>query len=116
MLIPIKGYSTGPVVEVRFRCPSCRQRGLFESLAQNLLINTDTGQVVAGQGCCPDSACRTHIFFVRDQNTSQLVITYPPERLDFDATNLPPTVIAAFEEAIACHASNCYVAAGIMVR
>jgi hypothetical protein len=44
------------------------------------------------------------------------MITYPPERLDFDATNLPPAVLAAFEEVIACHAAGCYVPAGIMVR
>ena len=80
------------------------------------MINTDTGPVLAGQGRCPDRACMTHIFFIWDHDAGQLAITYPPEQLDFDATNLPPTVIAAFEEAIACHASSCYVAAGIMVR
>ncbi len=69
-----------------------------------------------GQRECPDGECRTHVFFVVEQSTNQLVVSYPPERLDFDATNLPSAVLTALEEAIACHAAGCYVAAGIMVR
>jgi len=44
------------------------------------------------------------------------MISYPPERIDFDATNIPASVLKALEEAIACHASNCFIAAAIMVR
>lgn len=116
MLFSVRGEGAQGAVEVRLRCPSCRQRGIFKLLGQDLLINTPTGQYQTGQRECPDIDCRTHVFFVLDRNTSQIVVSYPPERLDFDATNLPPTVLAAFEEAIACHAAGCYTAAGIMVR
>ncbi|MEN3285198.1 MAG: hypothetical protein V7607_6338 [Solirubrobacteraceae bacterium] len=42
--------------------------------------------------------------------------SYPPETIDFDASDIPGRVVAAFEEAIKCHARQCYVAAAIMVR
>jgi hypothetical protein len=45
-----------------------------------------------------------------------LIEAYPPEVIDFDTTNVPPNVVAALEEAIICHANECYVAAAIMVR
>jgi hypothetical protein len=46
----------------------------------------------------------------------QLIASYPAERIDFDATNLPSSVRAALEEAITCHANQCFVASAIMVR
>lgn len=45
-----------------------------------------------------------------------LVASYPPELLDFDATNIPAKVTEAMQEAIQCHANQCYTAAAIMVR
>jgi HEPN domain-containing protein len=47
---------------------------------------------------------------------NQLVLSFPPVRIDFDATNIPASVVTAFEEAITCHANNCFVASAIMVR
>src|SRR5947209_13691268 len=41
---------------------------------------------------------------------------YPAERIDFDPGNVPDAVLAALEEAVACHANRCYVAASMMVR
>jgi Domain of unknown function (DUF4145) len=116
VLFSVGGQSNSGFVEVRLRCPSCRQRGIFRPFGQDVLINNDAGQYVTGQRECPATDCRTHVFFVLDTTTSQMIASYPPERLDFDATSLPPTVLAAFEEAIACHAAGCYVASGIMVR
>ncbi|WP_428274400.1 DUF4145 domain-containing protein [Candidatus Palauibacter sp.] len=45
-----------------------------------------------------------------------MLVTYPPETIDFDATDLPDGVRSALEEAIKCHANAAYVAAAIMVR
>jgi hypothetical protein len=45
-----------------------------------------------------------------------VVDTYPPQRIDFDATGIPPKVVRALAEAITCHAVQCYTAAAIMVR
>jgi hypothetical protein len=36
--------------------------------------------------------------------------------LDFDSTDIPEPVRNAFEEAIACHSQQCFVAAAMMVR
>ncbi|HEV2233966.1 MAG TPA: DUF4145 domain-containing protein [Terriglobia bacterium] len=47
---------------------------------------------------------------------NQLITSYPALRIDFDATNIPAAVVEAFEEAITCHADDCFVAAAIMVR
>jgi hypothetical protein len=41
---------------------------------------------------------------------------FPPETIDFDATNVPAAVQSALEEAIKCHAQLCFVASAIMVR
>jgi len=45
-----------------------------------------------------------------------VAISYPPEQLDFDSTNIPAAVRKAFEEAIECHSQQCFVASAIMVR
>jgi hypothetical protein len=37
-------------------------------------------------------------------------------RIDFDKTNIPTKVLSALEEAITCHANQCYVASAIMIR
>ena len=42
--------------------------------------------------------------------------TYPAEVIDFDATNLPPKILASLEEAIRCHAAKCYRASALMIR
>lgn len=46
----------------------------------------------------------------------KLAVSYPAELIDFDPTNIPATVLSAFEEAIKCHAQSCFVASAIMVR
>jgi hypothetical protein len=42
--------------------------------------------------------------------------SYPAERIDFDASELPEPVQGPLEEAIECHAHECYPAAAVMVR
>lgn len=51
-----------------------------------------------------------------DGNTNKLATSYPPERLDFDSTNIPASIEKAFGEAITCHANECFIACAIMVR
>jgi hypothetical protein len=71
-------------------------------------------RVQLGQRVCPNQECRAHVFIARDKD--KLIVSYPAERIDFDATNVPAAVVGALEEAIACHANQCFVAAAIMVR
>ncbi|HUN57561.1 MAG TPA: DUF4145 domain-containing protein, partial [Candidatus Binataceae bacterium] len=66
---------------------------------------------------CPNPSCRALIFFVWGiAGPPSLLASYPPERLDFDATNIPTSITKALEEAITCHANECFIASAIMVR
>jgi hypothetical protein len=71
---------------------------------------------MTGQRLCPNQSCKALIFFVWDMSNNKLVTSYPPERLDFDSTNIPASITKALEEAITCHANECFIAAAIMVR
>jgi hypothetical protein len=112
----VKAINFSPLMSgartVSLRCPGCRQQGTFEGLANND-VQLDN-QTIAGQRRCPNPTCRSQVFVVL--RGGALLASYPAERLDFDATNLPPGIVSAIEEAVTCHAAECYVAAGIMVR
>jgi hypothetical protein len=103
---------------VSIRCPACKQRVTLEGLTNAHDVVTPVpgfGQpVLFGQRRCPNPSCHKHIFVIVD--AGNVAATYPPERLDFDSTDIPATVKNAFEEAIACHSVECFVAAAIMVR
>jgi hypothetical protein len=105
--------NTGTIIKMR--CPVCHQRGTFEPFTQfDTYIGPDG--VVVGIRRCPDPACASLVFFAYRDSPAGLAISYPPERIDFDATNIPASVLKALEEAITCHAGNCFIAAAIMVR
>ncbi len=88
---------------------------MFEMVGQDQSLSRSTSKrPVAGQRRCPDPECHAHLFFVHSDG--KLLVTYPPETIDFDATDLPDGVRSALEEAIKCHANAAYVAAAIMVR
>jgi Domain of unknown function (DUF4145) len=108
----------GVGVRVSLRCPACRQIGTFESTVPDMrdLVLQSVPTLYFGQRSCPNHACRAHIFFVYDLQKQEVVVSYPPERIDFDTTVIPKPIVAALEEAIICHANQCFVAAAIMVR
>ena len=104
---------------VSLRCPGCRQIGTFDAFLPNdaQSQNQITGRpCVAGLRLCPNPSCKELIFFVWDRAGPKLLASYPPERLDFDAANIPASITKALEEAITCHATECFVASAIMVR
>lgn len=103
-------------VPLPLRCPACRQNGTFERIGDDMQISGAAGIYRVGHRRCPNPACHTHIFVTYDPNTNALIATYPPEVIDFDSTNVPTPVVEALEEAIKCHANECYIAAAIMVR
>jgi hypothetical protein len=103
------------VVVVKIRCPVCKQRGTFETVSNDLSFTTPENLgSIAGLRRCPDPACHSLVFFVFAGG--KVLESFPPEVLDFDATNIPAAVQSAFEEAIKCHSQNCFVASAIMVR
>lgn len=94
------------------RCPFCREIGILNKAT--LHDGRATGGLRFGPRRCPKPECRSLVFVIHDG--AKVVASYPPSRLDFDSTNVPAAVAKALEEAIACHASECYIAAAIMVR
>ena len=111
------GIGTSPL---NVRCPVCRQQGTFEGMhaqgtnVQDIVLTSAQPQWVLGIRRCPNSACYAAIFVVHCRG--KLVESFPAETIDFDSTNIPAGIMGAFEEAIKCHASQCFVAAAIMVR
>lgn len=120
MILNAASVSVSGPSGVSARCPNCRQLGTFEPVitpqqpAYDISVSSANPPCVVGHRRCPNPSCRTHLFVILRNN--QLVLSYPPVRIDFDATNIPASVVTAFEEAITCHANNCFVASAIMVR
>src|SRR4051794_14064999 len=112
MIIPVNMPDTIPSVHtvITVRCPACRRMGTFAPPPElsDLRVHLDSGEIyLMGQRRCPNPECRAHLFFVAEavaiqvnRAGVQLLATYPAERVDFDATNLPTPVLAALEEAI----------------
>jgi hypothetical protein len=102
---------------VSLRCPGSRQIGTFDGVMQ-FDAHNQTGSRMhrAGVRQCPNPSCRALVFFIWDVSDKKLVGSYPPERLDFDPTNIPASITKALEEAITCHANECFIAGAIMVR
>lgn len=123
MIFQVDGIaSTDASFVVNLRCPRCKHNGTFERVVQHDLTSSRSmtdrpnspESLLFGQRRCPDPKCHSHIFFVAVRG--QLATSYPVETIDFDSTNLPRSVVTALEEAVRCHASQCYTAAAIMVR
>ena len=101
------------------RCPTCLHRGTL-SVVTEQDANLATGEqpnpriLLFGYRTCPNPECQQIIFVVIEGR--DIVVSFPPERIDFDASNLPPAVLATLEEAVTSHSNRCYVAAGMIVR
>jgi hypothetical protein len=112
----LSGPNQQPAVSIR--CPACKQYGTLDLLinVNDYVVSVSGGptQVMFGQRRCPNPACHNHVFVVIQGG--KVFLAYPPERLDFDSTNISAKVKNAFEEAIACHSQQCFVASAIMVR
>lgn len=97
------------------RCPTCRQQGTFENIGvQDVFLPNAQPPTYLGIRRCPNNVCQAAIFVVYRSGT--LVESFPAETIDFDSTNIPTAVVGSFEEAIKCHANQCFIAAAIMVR
>jgi Domain of unknown function (DUF4145) len=102
--------------KVRLRCPFCRHLGTLDQVTPNDCgtVGKDAN-IYFGIRRCPNLDCLALIFVI--YNHSLIPITsYPAARLDFDATNIPAAVSKSMEEAVACHAAECFIASAIMVR
>lgn len=105
---------------INVRCPHCHHYGaLTRPLSHNdvgsFLKQGNFLQYVLGIRKCPNPLCESQIFFVTDAFHTVLQ-TWPQETIPFDSSNIPKRVLTAFEEAIKCHSSACYIASAIMIR
>lgn len=100
----------GPKISVR--CPACGHNGTFENLLIDL--KDQTTLFWFGQRRCPNSKCMTHIFYI--QKPDGQIFTYPQETIGFDKEGIPDRVLSAFEEAVKCHSTSCFIASAIMIR
>jgi hypothetical protein len=117
MILKLDNWSASQNAErINLRCPACRREATFDSLGFNdVWAHANSRNLKTGQRICGNPKCRTHLFVVLDY-TDDVIASYPVETLDFDASDLPLRVVEAFEEAIKCHAQQCFVASAIMVR
>lgn len=107
---------------INLRCPACRHAGAFGAFhgVQDVTwldkngASHESHRGVAGMRQCPNLQCRNIVFVVGVAGKRSTI--YPPEVIDFDATNLPPKLLTSLEEAIKCHAAGCYRASALMVR
>lgn len=101
-------------------CPNCRQLGSFTGLlyATDVMVNVAgrPGALRLGIRICPNPNCRAVLFTVQENNNEEVLVSYPSLRIDFDSSNIPDEIVACLKEAITCHANECYIASGIMIR
>ena len=103
------------------RCPVCLREGTLDARGSDrrLVIagrGWSNNQPATGERVCPNPDCRALIYVIFTPSTGEVLSSYPAERLDFDASQLPERVQEPLEEAIDCHAHECYPAAAVMVR
>lgn len=117
MIVKVEGYTTGAPQAVAGRCPGCGREGVFEPLSAvaDMARTQPSPQMWFGQRRCPSPLCHTHVFIVFDLQL-KVLRSYPAQRIDFDKSNVPANVLRSFEEALTCHANECYIGAAMLVR
>ncbi|MGY2083924.1 DUF4145 domain-containing protein [Blastococcus sp. SYSU DS0539] len=114
-------------VQVAMRCPHCRHQVLMQALMHDVVAGfvgpkpvsnmpPMTDWVAYGVRRCPRPECGGVVFVVAHSDGGELITAYPPETVDWDATNLPDQVLEAFQEAILCEANSCHRASALMTR
>ena len=106
--------SYNPTRKITTRCPACLKEGTLDSIDLSDVISSGANHCF-GMRRCPNPSCTIHIFFIQDTKNFKTTF-YPPERLDFEASDIPETIKKALTEAISCHSVECYSASALMIR
>lgn len=111
---------------ISFRCPHCMTIGAFQNVHDQdvsyVKVKTypdgskETHLFLAAIRKCPNTDCRGLAFVVQEKTGSGDFYVLPPERIDFDPSEIPDKLLATLEEAIACHAVGAFRASAMMVR
>jgi hypothetical protein len=65
---------------------------------------------------CPRGQCRGLLFCIAAEEAETLLMSYPAETVDWDASNLRERVLGTFEEAVTAEADQCYRASARLTR
>lgn len=118
-LIQLHSSPRTNAVPLTLRCPRCRDQASFETLSEPFALDIGVpggGDTSLGHRRCPNPDCHLHVFVVYRRGDRKIVASYPAERIDFDASKVPPRIVDALDEAITCHAAGCHAAAAMLVR
>lgn len=104
---------------IPMRCPVCLRQGILDERGSDRTLGQTEGQThnyqYTGERICPNPDCRAQIFVVYSGD-EKLLVSYPPERIDFDVSGFPGEVKAPLEEAIDCHTHHNFQACALMIR
>ena len=116
------GVSSPKVVNLR--CPICNHIGAFHGAPEVRDYFWHQGemkdgkrainQYLGGIRICPNTVCLAVMFII--YNPTKVLKSFPPQTLNFDATNLPPQIKSSLTEAVRCHSAACFKASALMVR
>ena len=95
-------------------CPYCRKNVMLEVLSNFRDMVAKDAAYRLGHRRCPNPDCLAHLFVV--VNNRRISVSYPPASIPFDREQIPESIATVFDEAITCHANQCYVASAIMIR
>lgn len=119
-------YESGPNDVVQIRCPHCNCVGTFASAIRHYLgyskaLKHSPASRAAFFGAniriCPNKECRGLVFSIEHSaNGRDQTVCFPPELLDFNSENIPPSLTRTLREALTCHANGAYRASAMMVR
>lgn len=79
-------------ITISLRCPACRKTAVFSGFGNThdfkiqRVHEGNFDSIRLGSRSCPDPECRAVIFFVVDDATHKLLVSYPSETLDFDSS------------------------------
>ena len=113
MKVNLSSLTKSSSPQIAIQCPHCKQMGTFDVLPEVADAHVSPN-ISLGIRRCPNRECKGQVFFI--SQGKDIVTTWPPERVEFDTTDIPQNIVKSLEEAITCHASQCYIAASIMVR
>ena len=118
MILRTSSAGSGNYVStISIQCPGCGQMGTFDRIGEVRDVQAilpEGKQAHFGFRKCPNQTCGAVVAFLwRD---GKLADTYPPQRIDFDSTSIPISILKVLQEAIDCHAHGSYTASAMMVR
>lgn len=95
-------------------CPYCGHDGTFTPVGSDYRT-AHASMPNIGLRQCPNPKC-LGVVFVALQGSNPARAIAPPNRISFDKEKIPDKVLQTFEEAVTCHANQCYIAAGMLIR